>query len=163
MMIMMMMTVAPKSFILMIITMKCCKNPFEFCWKRAISGFHGNRGSCQDTTSVSVCVCVWKKPHNICIIQLFLLHYILTSLFSCQGEDGFPGFKGDMGIKGDRVRLLCLYCVNQISRAGSIIQMSCKSLTTVISVSKHVFGAKFCGGWPLHTWSNPLWLLKNCG
>lgn len=24
---------------------------------------------------------------------------------SPQGEDGFPGFKGDMGIKGDRVRL----------------------------------------------------------
>lgn len=23
---------------------------------------------------------------------------------STQGEDGFPGFKGDMGIKGDRVR-----------------------------------------------------------
>lgn len=23
---------------------------------------------------------------------------------SCQGEDGFPGFKGDMGVKGDRVR-----------------------------------------------------------
>lgn len=21
-----------------------------------------------------------------------------------QGEDGFPGFKGDMGLKGDRVR-----------------------------------------------------------
>lgn len=25
-------------------------------------------------------------------------------LFLSQGEDGFPGFKGDMGIKGDRVR-----------------------------------------------------------
>lgn len=23
--------------------------------------------------------------------------------FSAQGEDGFPGFKGDMGLKGDRV------------------------------------------------------------
>lgn len=26
--------------------------------------------------------------------------------FLSQGEDGFPGFKGDMGIKGDRVRNL---------------------------------------------------------
>lgn len=25
-------------------------------------------------------------------------------LYSSQGEDGFPGFKGDMGLKGDRVR-----------------------------------------------------------
>lgn len=25
------------------------------------------------------------------------------SLVPLQGEDGFPGFKGDMGIKGDRV------------------------------------------------------------
>lgn len=27
-------------------------------------------------------------------------------LVPCQGEDGFPGFKGDMGIKGDRVSVL---------------------------------------------------------
>lgn len=25
-----------------------------------------------------------------------------------QGEDGFPGFKGDMGLKGDRVRSGCI-------------------------------------------------------
>lgn len=27
---------------------------------------------------------------------------------SVQGEDGFPGFKGDMGIKGDRVSVVGL-------------------------------------------------------
>lgn len=34
----------------------------------------------------------------------------LTFLFLnlSQGEDGFPGFKGDMGIKGDRVRTAAL-------------------------------------------------------
>lgn len=30
-------------------------------------------------------------------------HYILSLLNVPQGEDGFPGAKGDMGIKGDRV------------------------------------------------------------
>lgn len=24
--------------------------------------------------------------------------------FNLQGEDGFPGFKGDMGLKGDKVK-----------------------------------------------------------
>lgn len=68
-------------------------------------------GSCQDC--ICVCVLVFESHtngFNICIIPFVLLHYILTSLsplLSCQGEDGFPGFKGDMGIKGDRVRLLC--------------------------------------------------------
>lgn len=30
---------------------------------------------------------------------------MLTVFHVHKGEDGFPGFKGDMGIKGDRVRL----------------------------------------------------------
>lgn len=29
-------------------------------------------------------------------------------LVYAQGEDGFPGFKGDMGIKGDRVSVVGL-------------------------------------------------------
>lgn len=38
---------------------------------------------------------------------LSILHHtdlFLSFLNPSQGEDGFPGFKGDMGIKGDRVR-----------------------------------------------------------
>lgn len=31
-----------------------------------------------------------------------------VSFVSVQGEDGFPGFKGDMGIKGDRVSVVGL-------------------------------------------------------
>ena len=31
-----------------------------------------------------------------------IIHNVLSSHIS-QGEDGFPGFKGDMGVKGDRV------------------------------------------------------------
>lgn len=34
------------------------------------------------------------------------VQFTFTSLFPSQGEDGFPGFKGDMGIKGDRVRMV---------------------------------------------------------
>lgn len=33
----------------------------------------------------------------------FLSPRLRLSLVPLQGEDGFPGFKGDMGIKGDRV------------------------------------------------------------
>ena len=33
-----------------------------------------------------------------------LLIIIDVFLLQLQGEDGFPGFKGDMGIKGDKVR-----------------------------------------------------------
>lgn len=36
----------------------------------------------------------------------------VSSLIPPQGEDGFPGFKGDMGIKGDRVS------VSRVSGAG---------------------------------------------
>lgn len=35
-----------------------------------------------------------------------LFHAARHCLVPCQGEDGFPGFKGDMGIKGDRVSVL---------------------------------------------------------
>lgn len=37
---------------------------------------------------------------------------------SVQGEDGFPGFKGDMGIKGDRVSVLGLGFGPGISRVS---------------------------------------------
>lgn len=35
-----------------------------------------------------------------------------------QGEDGFPGFKGDMGIKGDRVSVVGLGFGPGTSRVG---------------------------------------------
>lgn len=37
---------------------------------------------------------------------------------SAQGEDGFPGFKGDMGIKGDRVSVVGLGFGRETSRVG---------------------------------------------
>lgn len=37
---------------------------------------------------------------------------------SVQGEDGFPGFKGDMGIKGDRVSVVGLGFGPGTSRVG---------------------------------------------
>lgn len=56
------------------------------------------------------------KSHDFSIINVFLQRrqrqqiqqnkLNINGLFfsTPQGEDGFPGFKGDMGIKGDRVR-----------------------------------------------------------
>lgn len=37
-----------------------------------------------------------------CTQPYFLFKHLLYYLYF-QGEDGFPGFKGDMGLKGDRV------------------------------------------------------------
>lgn len=55
---------------------------------------------------------------------VFLLHiYVeqyegvsgwLNSFFLLQGEDGFPGTKGEMGIKGDRVSLSKMFNVEFI-------------------------------------------------
>lgn len=42
-----------------------------------------------------------EKPVFHSSIHLFAF----SPLSIIQGEDGFPGFKGDMGIKGDRVRV----------------------------------------------------------
>lgn len=30
--------------------------------------------------------------------------YCVFICFCCQGEDGFPGIKGDFGVKGERVK-----------------------------------------------------------
>lgn len=38
-----------------------------------------------------------------CILDSFQWLNELFYSSSVQGEDGFPGFKGDMGLKGDRV------------------------------------------------------------
>lgn len=40
-----------------------------------------------------------------------MLNHILVIF---QGEDGFPGFKGDMGLKGDRVRSPVLLMLSTI-------------------------------------------------
>lgn len=34
------------------------QNLSEFRWKGTMIGFYGNRGSCQDSTSVRVCACL---------------------------------------------------------------------------------------------------------
>lgn len=43
--------------------------------------------------------------HYLIFFILKIIVHIQISFFTAspQGEDGFPGFKGDMGIKGDRV------------------------------------------------------------
>lgn len=59
------------------------------------------------SVSVRLCEC-HTNGFGMCIMPFILRCYVLTSLsslLSCQGEDGFPGFKGDMGIKGDRVSM----------------------------------------------------------
>lgn len=45
-----------------------------------------------------------KKRGIMCERKFATLSVSNLHLFLSQGEDGFPGFKGDMGIKGDRVR-----------------------------------------------------------
>lgn len=47
-----------------------------------------------------------------------LLCRLMFSLVCVQGEDGFPGFKGDMGIKGDRVSVMGLGFGPVTSRVG---------------------------------------------
>lgn len=54
------------------------------------------------------------------------VQFTFTSLFPSQGEDGFPGFKGDMGIKGDRVRM-----VAEPAAAAMIYKYSCRYETNM--------------------------------
>lgn len=70
-----------------------------------VRGLKGSKGE-----KVSDILLFWcrtrVKPANYNSMLQFVIdcfHYILSLLNVPQGEDGFPGAKGDMGIKGDRV------------------------------------------------------------
>lgn len=45
----------------------------------------------------------WQITIQCCSFSSDSFHYMSSSLNVPQGEDGFPGAKGDMGIKGDQV------------------------------------------------------------
>lgn len=72
-------------------------------------------------SSCNVCVLYALIQKVINLSKLYYLFFRIFKKVKCihppplftpppQGEDGFPGFKGDMGIKGDRVSCL-LYCL----------------------------------------------------
>lgn len=69
------------------------------CSGKIRSGLGNSRNSsCHGDPSLRIC----QKMGIMCkkeVCNAQNLH-----LFPSQGEDGFPGFKGDMGVKGDRVR-----------------------------------------------------------
>lgn len=56
----------------------------------------------------------WKMVLWSRVLLRRLMHFLVYA----QGEDGFPGFKGDMGIKGDRVSVVGLGFWSGTSRVG---------------------------------------------
>ena len=56
----------------------------------------------------------WKAVLRSRVLLCRLMHFLVCD----QGEDGFPGFKGDMGIKGDRVSVVGLGFGSGTSRVG---------------------------------------------
>lgn len=51
--------------------------------------------------------------------SLFLKLTMVVWFSFFQGEDGFPGFKGDMGIKGDRVSVLATWQTDWLTQPSS--------------------------------------------
>uniref|UniRef100_A0A7N8XQQ5 Procollagen, type V, alpha 1 n=1 Tax=Mastacembelus armatus TaxID=205130 RepID=A0A7N8XQQ5_9TELE len=110
--LMVMMLVVLKSFMLMIISMKCCetllkkKSCQEFLWQQELSPrLHICVCMCL-SSGVCLCMNTTQMVSTSVLSNLSLITSpLLSPLLSCQGEDGFPGFKGDMGIKGDRGEL----------------------------------------------------------
>lgn len=61
------------------------------------------------------------KPKPFCATVLYVTisaKYFFFFFFYFQGEDGFPGIKGDFGVKGERVCLT--YYKSSVDRSSSI-------------------------------------------